>query len=76
MLKLIGFCEMKKTDGKVLFLVDDYKSEKVVGQTCKTEYLYGDVSHKINSSCVGKEISLLYGRGYNGKAFVTDITIK
>ena len=75
MSKLVGFVPMKKTEGKVLFVVDSGKSP-VVGQSTDKIFLYGDVSRKINENCIGHDIVVQYMCGYNGKAYVTDVTIK
>lgn len=75
MAKLIGYAEMKKTEGKICFTVEDGKGT-VVGQSCERVFLYGDVAKKINNGSVGKEVSFSYGCGYNGKAFVADVTVR
>lgn len=75
MAKLIGYCEMKKTEGKICFVTEEGKSP-VIGQSCDKVFLFGDVSKKINQSHVGKDISFTYGCGYNGKAFVADVSIR
>lgn len=75
MAKLIGYVDMKKTEGKICFVVEDGKSP-VVGQSCEKVFLFGDVSKKISSNSVGKDISFSYGCGYNGKAFVADVSIR
>lgn len=74
MAKLIGYAEMKKTEGKICFVTEEGKSP-VVGQSCEKVFLFGDVSKKINNNSVGKEVSFSYGCGYNGKAFVTGVTV-
>ena len=55
MAKLIGYAEMKKTEGKICFVTEEGKSP-VVGQSCEKVFLFG---------C-----------GYNGKAFVADVTVR
>ena len=75
MSKLIGYCEMKKTEGKVCFMTDAGKAP-VVGDTCEKVFLFGDVSKKITEQSVGREVYFSYGCGYNGKAYVADVTIK
>lgn len=75
MSKLIGFCEMKKTEGKICFVTEKGKTP-VVGDSCEKVFLFGDVSKKINDGCIGREVSFVYGCGYNGKAYVADVTIK
>lgn len=73
--KLIGYCEMKKRKGKVIFLQIDNQNG-VTGQACKIEYLYDALSDKINGSSIGHEVSLIYNSGYNGKAYISDVVIK
>lgn len=75
MAKLIGYAEMKKTEGKICFVTEEGKSP-VVGQSCEKVFLFGDVSKKINNNSVGKEVSFSYGCGYNGKAFVAGVTVQ
>jgi len=75
MAKLIGYAEMKKTEGKICFVTEEGKST-VVGQSCDKVFLFGDVSKKIDNRSVGKEVSFSYGCRYNGKAFVTDVTVR
>lgn len=75
MAKLIGYADMKKTEGKICFIVKDGEGA-VVGQSCEKVFLYGDVAKKINNGSVGKDVSFLYGCGYNGKAFVSDVTVR
>lgn len=75
-MKLVGYCDMKKVTGKVLFCVDDTKSDKWVGQRVSTEYVYGDVSETVKEDMVGKEIVISYTKGYNGKAQVASVVCK
>lgn len=75
MSKLIGYCEMKKTEGKICFVTDSGKAP-AVGDKCEKVFLFGDVSKKITEQTVGREVNFLYGCGYNGKAYVADVTIK
>lgn len=74
MSKLIGFNNMKKTEGKVLFLVDEKGAH--VGKSCDMEFVYGDASKKVTEACVGRDVTLLYEKGYDGKARVSDVNIK
>lgn len=76
MLKVIGFIEMTKRVGKVVFVEDVTPNEKVVGTSCDKIFLYDDISKKITKECLGKTIEVLYNRGYNGTAFVSDVIIK
>lgn len=73
-MKLIGYVEMQKKHGKILF-VTEKGNDKVVGITCDKVFLYEDIADKVNESCVGKNIVVSYGCGYSGKAYVADITI-
>lgn len=75
-MKLVGFNEMKKTKGKVLFLVGESSNKNVVGQEVFTEFMYGDCSAKVSSAHVGREVNLLYGKDYNGRAIVVDVVVK
>lgn len=75
MSKLIGYCEMKKTEGKICFVTDAGKAP-VVGDSCEKIFLFGDVSKKITNGCIGHDVTFVYGCGYNGKAYVADVTIK
>lgn len=73
--KLLGFCEMKKRKGKVIFLSCEGQAG-VVGTACRIDYLYDDMSDKISNNSVGHEIQLMYNAGYNGKAFISDVVVK
>lgn len=75
MSKLIGFVPMKKTEGKICF-VTEKGSGTVVGDSCDKVFLFGDVSKKIDNGAIGRDVSFAYGCGYNGKAYVVDVTIK
>lgn len=74
MAKLIGFNNMKKTEGKVLFLVCENGAH--VGKACEMEFIYGEASKKVTEACIGRDIVLLYEKGYDGKARVSDVNIK
>ena len=76
MKKILGFCEMKKANGKVVFVEITDSNSVVVGTSCDKVYLYDDVSKKIDASCIGKHLEVDYARGYNGKAYVSDVHIK
>lgn len=73
-MKLIGYVEMQKKHGKILF-VTEKGSGKVTGDTCDKIFLFEDLADKVNESHIGKNISVSYGCGYSGKAYVVDITI-
>lgn len=75
MSKLIGYAEMKKTEGKICF-VTEKGTGAVVGDSCEKVFLFGDVSKKITNGCIGRDVVFQYGCGYNGKAYVADVTIK
>lgn len=74
-MRLVGYIEMKKTVGKVLFVVEESESDKLVGHSTDKLFLYGDNSKKISPSCVGKELECVWGQGYSGKAILTDVKI-
>lgn len=75
MAKLIGFMDMTKRKGKVIFI-----SEKIdkggTGEKSDKLFLYDDLSDKVKPDSVGKEIQITYGRGYSGNAYVADVIIK
>lgn len=76
MTKILGFIEMKKTEGKVVFVENSDNNSAVVGTSCDKIFLYGDVAKKINADCIGKHLECEYGKGYSGKAFVSNVHIK
>lgn len=76
MAKLLGYCEMKKTEGKVLFLVDETKREHIVGYSTDKAFVYGELSKKIDVKTIGKELEFKWEKGYNNKARLADIDIK
>lgn len=75
-MKIIGYCPMTKKMGKVVFVTEKSNSDKVIGSSCDRLFLYDDLSGKINENCIGKDIEVVYGRGYNGNAFVSDVIIR
>ncbi len=75
MSKLIGYAKMKKTEGKICF-VTEKGTGAVVGDSCEKVFLFGDVSKKITEQALNREVNFSYGCGYNGKAYVADVTIK
>lgn len=75
-MKLLGFIEMKKTEGKVLFVAEENAGGAVVGHSTDKLFFYGDNSKKINASCIGKEITCDWQKGYDGKARLADVYIK
>lgn len=74
-MKVIGYVPMKKTEGKVVFTTQEGRGT-VVGQSCDNLYLYGEVSRKVDESFIGKEIDVVYIKGYNGNAIVSDVIKK
>lgn len=74
MAKLIGYSEMKKTTGKVLFLVDE--NGATVGHSCRMEFFYGDNSKEVSNVMIGKNVDITYRRGYDGKAYVNYVIVK
>ena len=73
--KLMGFCEMKKRKGKVIFLSVEGQNG-ISGTSCKIDYLFDSLSDRISARDIGHEVQLIYNAGYNGKAFISDIVIK
>lgn len=76
MAKLIGYCEMKKTEGKVLFMVEENTGEHITGYSADKVFVYGDASKKIDVAWIGKELDFSWGKGYNNKAVLVDVNIK
>lgn len=76
MIKLVGFIEMKKTVGKVLFVVRENADGAVAGYSTDKLFFYGDNSKKINEGCIGKVLDCIWSQGYNGKALLSDVNIK
>lgn len=76
MLKLVGYVEMKKTTGKVLFVVDEEKKEHIVGYATDKLFFYGENSRKINASHIGKNLDCRWERGYNDRVNLADVDIK
>lgn len=75
MVKLVGYVEMKKKVGKILFVERD-NDEKCVGNATDKIFLFGDLSQKIKPDSVGHEVVVSYGCGYNGKAYIADVVVK
>ena len=75
-MKLVGFVEMNKTEGKVLFVVQENVGGAVVGCSTDKLFFYGDNSKKIKESWIGKELDCKWVPGYNGKALLSDVNIK
>lgn len=52
---------------------DEYRQDTAIkceGMACDTEYIAGDFSTKLK---VGDSVSLVYGKGFQGKAVLRDI---
>lgn len=75
-MKIVGFIVMKKTKGVVVFVIDDVDFDGLHGKTVDKLFIYGDIADKITDSAIGHIIEPVYGRGYNGKAFISDFSIK
>lgn len=75
MVKLVGYVEMKKKVGKVLFVKLD-GSKPIIGEATDKIFVFDDLSKKINPESVGHELVVSYGCGYNGKAYIADIVVK
>lgn len=75
MIKLVGYISMKKKKGKVLFIEQD-GSDSVVGKVTDKIFLFDDLSDKIKPEHIGRELSVSYGMGYSGKAYVIDVSVK
>lgn len=77
MSKLVGFKRMTKKDGVVLFLTNEpFSGSGTVGVETSVEFFFGECSSKINNSCVGKEVELIFSKGFSGKALLTDVLVK
>lgn len=74
--KLVGYCEMKKCEGKVLFLVEEKKQDHIVGYATDKAFVYGDLSKKIERGTIGKELKFQWEKGYDNKARLVDINIQ
>lgn len=75
-MKLVGYCEMKKREGKVLFLVSEEKREHIVGYATDKVFVYGDLAKNIDRSAIGKELAFEWIKGYDGRACLADVHIK
>lgn len=75
MMKVVGFIEMKKKTGVVVFVEQD-GTGAVHGKSTDKLFIYEDLAKKITDNVIGHEISVAYSCGYSGKAFISDITIK
>ena len=66
----------KGNEGTLLSLeipFDDYRqgtTKYCSGMDCVQEYIRGDLSSQIK---VGQEVTLIYGRGYEGKAVLREV---
>lgn len=75
MVKLVGYVEMKKKVGKVLFVKLD-GSKAIIGEATDKIFVFGDLSKKINSESVGHELLISYDCGFDGKAYIADVVVK
>ncbi len=75
MIKLVGYIQMKKKKGKVLFVEQD-GSDSVIGKVTDKIFLFDDLSDKIKPEHIGHELAVSYGMGYSGKAYVIDVSVK
>lgn len=75
MMKVVGFIEMKKKTGVIVFVEQD-GIVNVHGKSTDKLFIYEDLAKKITDNVIGHEISVAYGCGYSGKAYISDITIK
>lgn len=75
MVKLVGYVEMKKKVGKILFVEQDGVSG-CVGKATDKIFLFDDLSQKIKPDSVGHEVIVSYSCGYSGKAYVADVVVK
>ena len=74
--KIIGYTEMKKQKGKVVYYSDSSKRDWVVGITSDKEFVYGDLSDKITKDSLGKSVTFEYEKGYNDKLRVCGLNIE
>lgn len=72
---LVGYCEMKKRKGKILFL-EKTGLNGVVGVAAEKEFIFDDLADKVTAASIGRQVNLQFGRDYNGKAYVSDIVIE
>lgn len=75
MIKLVGYLPMKKKKGKVLFVEQD-GSKSVVGNLTDKIFVFDDLSDKIKPEHIGHELTIWYGKGYSGEAYVADVVVK
>lgn len=76
MKEIIGYTEMKKTKGKVVYVMDSTKRDWVVGSTADKEFVYGDISDKVTPDSIGRQVEFEYAKGYNDKLRVVGLNIK
>ena len=58
MKKIVGYCEMVKKHGKIVFVVDDKPPKNVVGSCVDKVYVYDADADNINPESIGKSITL------------------
>ena len=75
MVKLVGYVEMKKKVGKVLFVKLD-GSRPIIGEATDKIFVFGDLSKKIKPESIGHELVVSYTCGFDGRAYISDISVK
>lgn len=77
--KIIGFIVSETKSGNIGTTIyyemphDEYRQDtsiKCEGTACESDYISGDFSSKLR---VGATVSLVYGKGFQGKAVLRDI---
>lgn len=75
-MKLVGYSKLKDKEGKILYLLQEASGNNAVGLEPVTEFVFDELSRKITADSVGKDVLISYGKRYDGKAFVTNLTIE
>lgn len=76
-MKLIGYVNMKKQEGKILFVTDDSdRTGNVVGESCDKVFVFGEEARGITNASIGHDIVISYRCGFNGRAYVAAVDIK
>lgn len=77
MSKLVGFKKMTKKEGVVLFLTNEpVMGSGTVGLETSVEFFFGDGSNKIKESSIGRDVELVFTKGFNGRAVLSDVMVK
>lgn len=74
MVEIIGISSMTKKKGKVVYVAKPSKG--VVGRATDKVFLFDDLSDRVSESDVGKECTIFYDAGFDGRARVVDIVVK